>query len=191
MRKGMMSRITIPVLLSAAMLTSCAAPVIDETSQYYGLPVGTTVVLQQDLTIPSGNARVFMQFGKVVAKTRLKTYQASCNFEQHDVSDGTAVIRADRFRITAVARGEDLVVQKGGLRYASFRIADDGSNVSMVNLYIRYALSSPTQPQVMHLTCHGGFAMPNDAELPSQIDVQRAVGGLVSFELPEAKPQPQ
>src|SRR5512143_4162142 len=98
MEGRMMTRNALLWVLFAMTLASCAvSPVTDEGSQFYRLPVGTAVVLNQDLTVPAGNARVFLQRGKVVAKNRLDVYQPDCNFEQRTVSDGTAVIKADDF----------------------------------------------------------------------------------------------
>jgi len=181
----MMARKALLWVLFALTLASCAvSPVTDESSQFYRLPVGTAVVVNQDLTVPAGNARVFLQRGKVIAKNRLAVYQPHCNFEQRTVSDGTAVIKADAFKVTAVSVGDDLVVQSHAMVYVSLSMNEDRDGASMINRYVRYSLASPRQPQVMYLTCHGGFQMPFQAEYPSLIDIRSALGGLVTIQLP-------
>ncbi len=181
----MMTRLSLLWVLSAMALVSCAvSPVTDESSQYYRLPVGATVVLNQDLIVPEGNARVFLQDGKVVKKTRLHVYQPHCNFQQRTVSDGTAVIKADRFKVTAVSVGDDMVVQNNAQVYVSMVIGGGRDGVTMINRYVRHTLSSSSQPQVMYLTCHGGFQMPYQAQFPSLIDIRAALGGVATIELP-------
>jgi hypothetical protein len=189
MEDTMMSRMSMLLVVSTVTLGACAAPVVDENSTYYRLPVRTTVVLQQDLPVPAGHARVFLQYGKVVEQRHLKPYQASCNFEQREVSDGSAVIKADRFTVTAVSSGEDYVVQGSPLIYAGWQMSGFNDSVSMVNAYVRYELSSPNQPQVMRLTCHGGFDFQGRAQPPSLTEINAAVGEAVKFELPQSSPQ--
>lgn len=182
-----MTRMSSPLVLAAALtLASCAGPVADESSPYSRMPVGTTLVLQQDLAVPAGHARIFLQHGKVVEKRRLDVYYPHCNFEQRAVSDGTAVIKADRFRVTAVGMGEDYVVQRDrdALIHAGWSMAGEFGGVSMVNRYVDHTLGSPSQPQVMRLTCHGGFAFPGEAETPSLTDIRTALGVVAAIELP-------
>lgn len=179
-----MTRIGILVGLSVMTLASCATPATDESSPYYRMPVGATVELHQQLAIPAGHSRVFLQNGKVVKKTRLDGYRPHCNFEQRTVSDGTAVIAPDRFTVTAVTAGEDFVVQREGLHHAGWRMSGFDDSVSMVNRYIAHTLSSASQPQVMRLTCHGGFDFPGRAQLPSLTEIRNALGEVATVELP-------
>lgn len=172
------------VLVLAAVLAGCSVPVVDEGSPGYRLPLGTAVVLRQELKIPEGHARVFLQRGAVVAKHRLDAYRPHCNFEQRQVSDGSAIIAADRFTVTAVTMGEDFVVQRRSFVYAALRLADDDSSASLVNRYFHYVLESPRQPGVMRLTCHGGFDLPGLAQLPGMVDVRAALGSVATLELP-------
>lgn len=179
-----MIRTSLLLVLSALAQLSCATTVTNENSPYYRMPVGTSVVLHQDITVPAGHARVFLQYGKVVAKHRLDTYYPHCNFEQRAVSDGTALINADRFRVTAVRSGEDLVVQREGLLHSAWRVMGEFDGISMVNLYIRHSISSPSQPHVVSFTCHGGFEFQGKALTPSLTDIRNVLGVVATVELP-------
>ncbi|HEY0722054.1 MAG TPA: hypothetical protein VGE50_12460 [Gammaproteobacteria bacterium] len=179
-----MTRIGLLWVLPVVSLLSCAVPITDESSHYYRMPVGTTLVLHQQLAIPAGNARVFLQSGKVVKKSHLDSYRPHCNFEQRTVSHGTAVIAPDRFTVTAVTAGEDFVVQREGLHHAGWRIVGGSDGVSMVNRYIAHTLASTSQPQVVRLTCHGGFDFPGRAQLPSLTEIRTALGEVATIELP-------
>lgn len=177
-----MTRIGTILVLAVTALAACATPVVGEDSPRARLPVGSVVVLHQDLVVPDGHTRVFLQGGAVVEKHRLKAYYPHCNFEQRTVSDGKAVIAADRFTVSAVSVGEDYVVQRGNLIHAAMRPVADDSHVGMVNRYVRHRLESARQPQVLNLTCHGGFDFPGRVEPPSPADIRAALGGLVSIE---------
>jgi len=179
-----MTRIGVLLVSTAVVLAGCATPVMNENAAGYRLPVGTTLVLQQDLAVPAGHARVFLQQGRVVEKHRLDIYRPHCNFEQRTVSDGTARIAADRFTVTAVSMGEDFVVQRRPLVYAALRLVGDDDSPSMVNRYFHHALESVRQPDVMRLTCHGGFDLPGVAQLPTLADMRAALGETVVIERP-------
>lgn len=173
------------LLVSAVLgLAGCAAAPVDEGSPVYRLPVGAVVVLRQELAIPEGHARVFLQGGAVVEKHRLNPYRPHCNFEQRAVSDGTARIVADRFTVTAVSVGEDFVVQRRAYVYAALRLAGDDDSPGMVNRYLHHRLESARQPQVMRLTCHGGFELPGRAQLPSLVEIHAALGEVAAIERP-------
>jgi hypothetical protein len=178
-RKGML------LVLSVIALTSCAGQAVNKEVPDR-LLVGTTVVLQQDLAVPAGHARVFLQQGRVVEKHRLDPGLPHCNFEQRTLSDGTAVIKADRFKVTAVSVGEDMVVQRDcdSMLPVGLREAGGSDCVDKVNRYINHQLFSPSQPQVMRLTCHGGFEVPGRAQLPGLPDIRTALGGVATLELP-------
>jgi hypothetical protein len=173
---------------AALLLVACAMPVADESSPRYRVPVGSVVVLHQDLVVPEGHARVFLQGGALVEKHRLKAYYPHCNFEQRAVSDGTAVIRAGRYTVTAVRVGEDWVVREEPRTYAALTQTVDGGMddgyPGLVNRRIDHALESPHQPQVMRLTCHGGFEVPGKAEYPSLVDIRYALGSVATVEAP-------
>lgn len=179
-----MTRIRTLLVLVAAVLAGCATPMLDATLPGYRLPVGTAVVLQRELAVPTGHARVFLQQGRVVEKHRLDIYRPHCNFEQRAVSDGTAVIVADRFTVTAVSVGEDFVVQRRAYVYAALRLAGDDDSPGQVNRYLHHRLASDRQPEVMRLTCHGGFDLPGLAQLPSLVDMRAALGEVAVIELP-------
>lgn len=179
-----MTRIRILVVSTVVALSACATPVRDESVAGYRLPVGTAVVLHQELALPAGHARVFLQQGRVVAKHHLDAYRPHCNFEQRAVSDGTAAIAADRYTITAVSEGEDFIVQRRSFTYAALRLADDDNSPSQVNRYFHFTLAAPRQPGVMRLTCHGGFDLPGRAQLPTLADMRAALGGVATVALP-------
>jgi hypothetical protein len=167
--------------LICTLLGACAAQVAGDSGAN-PLNAGGTLILLQDLTVPGGQARVFLQAGQVVDKTQLNIYQPHCNFEQRRLSDGSAVIAVDRFEITAIREGEDFIVQRHSLRYAALSMGGGDYGPSHVNRYLHFALSSSRQPDVMRLTCHGGFDLPGLAQLPRPSEMRAALAGYVELE---------
>jgi len=147
------------------------------TASYYNLPpVGTQVDLQRPITVPPGRARVFMQAGKV--GPGYDQYYPNCNFEIRTLSEQPKVIEPEKFLVVKVQRLTEEVVQlERPTQVAGIGLAGmggmDGSQ-PMITMGVHLWFGSDTQPDVMRLTCRGGFDDPWRAQPPS-IDEMRAV----------------
>ena len=174
------------VLLSVLLLGACAAPVRNEDAAHYRVPRHSLITLNQPLTVPEGQTRVFLQHGKVVAKGKLDQYRSHCDFEVRGVSDGSQVIEPDTFDVTRVSVGDDFVVSREPVVYAALVIFNDANQPSQISPYVHHWLSSTKQPQVMRLTCHGGFDYPGIAEYPSIKQIKQALGAVATLSLATA-----
>ena len=170
------------IVVSALLLSACQVdPVRDDSSPYSRLAVGSSITLHQELTVPTGHSRVFLQFGEVVAKVKLDQYQPHCNFEVQAVSKGDARILPDTFRVTKVMEDEEeVVVGPAPLRRAALRYSSDDMVTMMVTRFVRHTLYSVSQSQVMRLTCHGGFDEPWEVKTPSVSEIREALGEMAS-----------
>lgn len=174
---------TAVVVVAALLLAGCQqATVRDEQSQYSRIPVGSRLVLNEALSIPAGQARVFLQGGEIKQKTRLNQYYPHCNFEVRDVSDGTLRIEPGGFFVSEVREGEEMVVSREGpLKRVGF--FGDRDSQGMISRFVHYRLGADKQPMVMRLTCHGGFAEPHEAAYPSLSEIRKALGDRVTLHL--------
>jgi len=169
------------------LLVACQqAPIKDENSPRMRIPPGSVITLHQTLKVPAGHARVFLQNGKVVAKHRLNQYYPFCDFEIRSVSDGTLQITADTFTVTKVIDNETEVVSTpSALRHVAWgmghEIQDDG--MPMVTRSVQHRLHSPRQPQVMRLTCYGGFSDPWKVAYPTITEIRHALGEIATVKL--------
>lgn len=172
-------------VLTVMLASACQqAPVRDEDSPRSRIGVGSTIVLNETLTIPTGHARVFLQNGKVKAKVRLDRYRPHCNFEVRTVSDGDVQIEPDRFVVTDRIEDEEEVVEKRGpVKYAGLKIGGVMDTVTLTSRFVQHRLNSAAQPDVLWLTCHGGFDDPFDVDYPSISDIRKALGEWVTLEL--------
>lgn len=170
-----------PWVLVVAVLVGCAPAAHENLGPSYRILPGTMVALAEPLAVPAGQARVFLQGGEVRAKRRLAVYRPHCNFELRQVSDGSARIEPDHFTITDVRTGDEGVVMRPVLHPATFWQVEGDDHPGQVSRYVHYALRSARQPQVLRLTCHGGFDFPGRAELPSLEDIRQALGRYAAF----------
>jgi hypothetical protein len=175
------------VVAAVLLLSACQQAVRDETSPRSRVGVGSQFILHQVLHVPAGHARVFLQDGQVVAKAKLERYQPHCNIEVRTVSRGASYIEPDTFSVTAVME-DDAEVVRGPQwrRYASLLFSGGDWDSVMLSRFVRHTLHSSRQPEVMYLTCHGGFDEPWRVEAPSISEIRQALGELVTLKLPSA-----
>ena len=93
------------------LTTACQqTQVRDEMSPYSRIPVGGSITVERKLVVPAGHSRVFIQHGKVVAKTKMDQYRPHCNFEIRRVSSGSDFIAPDTFMVTSIRADEESIV---------------------------------------------------------------------------------
>ena len=176
--------IVLSSLLSAAC-TQSGWVKQDTASHYYLPPTGTQVELKQALTIPPGRTRVFLQGGKVTQG--FDQYAPNCNFEIRTLSEQPQVISPEAFLVVKVQRlTEEVVLLSKPFRVAGMGFAgmDSDSGEPMIVRGVHLWFGSDTQPDVMRLTCRGGFDDPWRVDPPSINEMQTALGDYARLILP-------
>lgn len=188
-------------LFAVAVLSGCGlAPVTDPTSRLFDPPRGSRLVLNQELAIPAGTARVFLQDGRPVALAALRRYYPFCELEVRDVREsGVQTVRPDTFTVTHVERHLELgkrdtrVLLAGvgwgvGIRVGGMD-KDSGSGLAMSQ--IRMRLHSERQPQVRRLDCTAGWADLQRTEYPTLAEMRGALGPIATLEIHVREHAPQ
>lgn len=159
-------------------LTACSmAPITDETSPFYSLPVGSSLELHQSLDIQPNHARTFIQYGKVIKEKAIDRYYPYCEFEISTLSDDIQTIMPDVFEIYKVNDNEHEVSRY--FMYASlFLTQDDGPLI--LGYATEYSLRSEQQPQVHKLICLY-WDDPNTGKYLSLTDIKQALGKIFSI----------
>ncbi|MEN8169159.1 MAG: hypothetical protein ABFS08_02955 [Pseudomonadota bacterium] len=175
----------VSLVATVLLLSACQhATVRDAESPRSRVSVGSSFTLHTALIVPVGHARVFLQGGVVVAKGEVDLYRPHCNVEVRSVSAGDSHIEPDTFVVTVVVEDEeDIVDWKESPRYASLLATADDSVVITITRFVRHTLQSERQPEVMHITCHGGFAEPWQVDYPSISDIRQVLGKLITLKL--------
>lgn len=192
-----MKSIAIPML--AMLLVGCQTPSHEgnEKSPFYLVPVGSTLKLTRDLTIPVEQVAVFLQGGEVIPADRINQYYPHCKFELLRRLDTSQSVQPDSFEITKVVQEIGHSVAFEGQQVARMSVGIGiirltGSGGGRLQAYsTRLLLSSARQPQVFRLSC-GQAALPHEGEHVSINEIRKVLGGVFTLELagrmPATKP---
>lgn len=176
---------------SALLLAACnrSASVLEAPGAAYRTLTGATLVLNQEVVVPAGRARVFIQDGGASVGGRsliggsFDQYRPHCGLEIRSIDHTGHPIRPDEFQITQVQGSLQEVVLRAPLKVASLGLAggmDDGGSTAYHEGY-HFWLRSPTQPEVRRLSCYGAYAEPPDLEPPTLEEIGRALGDVAEL----------
>lgn len=179
------------VLIAVILLAACVQqPIRDRNSAFYQVPVGSSLVLHDTLTIKPGHTRLFIQRGVVTDHSDLDQYFPSCSFEVRDLSQEPQQVRPDTFVVVRVELGNSQIVSIPALQLAGWNIglrslglsAWDGGEPLVASFYHLW-LTSSQQPNVMRLTCYGAMADLSESLRPTYSEIEAALGPIATFEL--------
>jgi hypothetical protein len=192
-----MSRIiVVATIVLGLMLTGCQTGVRDSDSRFFLPPVGTRVIVHQEIPIPQRWARVYLQDGSLYAKGKYNEYYPNCVFIVAEVSDGSAAIEPDTFEVYDVRWGSQDVlgglpvmlagvsigIGGGGGGFVIGGVSDGGAVFQNYNVIMK--LRSERQPGVIELICNAGKDDPDRVEQPTVEQMRQSLGAYASLELP-------
>ena len=176
-------RLKIVIVLTLVLLTGCRVDaVLDARSPYYRVPVGSRITLNQELKVPGGRTRIFLQHGQTLSNG-FDQYHPHCNFEIRTLSADVRTIAPGDFQVVRVNWGIKEIVKLDSIMVASIAISSSGYSGSMVTHYVDHYLSSTVQPDVMSLACHGAFDDPPYADPPTIAEIREALGQIATLHL--------
>lgn len=158
----------LPISLMSIVVSACAV-----TLSFSDIKTGGTIELVQPLNIAPNDARVFLQYGKVVSYKEIKRYYPHCWFVSWQRKNEAQVITPDSFNIIKVVEKIEIVSNKsGGFKLASLVIQGD----TPISEYItEIHLSSVKQPDVRRLIC-SHWEDPMSAMHLTGAQIQQALG---------------
>lgn len=187
----------LPVVLVAIYLSGCQTGARDPSSRFFLPPVGTRVVVNQDIPIPQRWARVYLQDGALYAKSKYNEYYPNCVFKVQEVSDGTAKIEPDTFEVYDVRWGSQdvlggepapvlagLSIGIGGGGGGIGAMARDGGGAVFQVYNVTMRLRSERQPGVLELQCNAGKDDPDRVQQPTIEQMRQSLGSYATLELP-------
>jgi len=133
-------------------------------------------VLNEDLMIRAGRARVFLQDGRVVGGRNL--YRPHCIMEIDSIDHTGFRVAAEPFRVSRVQRSTVQIARRDHFRVALRMVASSAYDGGVDRFHDGYHfwLTSDTQPEVMRLTCYGVYAAPIDLYPPTVEEINAALG---------------
>lgn len=159
----------------------------NEDSPYFKVPVGSTLILNNDITIPPYKAGVYIQGGQIMPLSQVNKYYPHCKFEVLKIKDAPQAVKSDTFVIEKVAQEITDTVDTGQLQLAASSIGI-GINISdsdgpSVQAYVtRMNLHSERQPEVFRLSC-GQWAYPSQGQQVMINEMRKALGNLLTLQL--------
>jgi len=179
-----MRQITLSLL--CLLITACqTAGPLDEDLPSQILPIGSRLVLKQELTIPAHSAGVQLQGGRVVSSGKgLNQYHPHCRLEVKDVRVTAQTVAADEFVIRR-ARYETTTVALPSLQKAARFYG--GSGPGLVIFRTILDLRSERQPQVRWLTCQQWGDPALDQHVTIR-EIRQTLGKIFMLQLPAAIP---
>lgn len=153
------------VMLAIPLLAGCEALLAqkyDIDSQFYRVPSGSRLILNQPLNIPAGRAHVVIQPGRSGAGSN--PAGVSCQLEVRSL--GPVKVQPGTFEITRAENSREWVSQPNIMRF--FRILH---------------LQSAAQPDVLRLMCQD-WDGPLLGKFVSVPEMRAALGDVITLEFP-------
>ena len=128
----------------------------DEGSTYYAVPVGSRIVLNQEVTIAGDQVATYAQNGELMSYGAVNKYYPNCKFEIYTMSEQPRTVAADTFEIirvvdeiesSSVQESTQLAVRDTALVYGML----DRSYI--FNYATMMYLRSEKQKDVYRMTC--------------------------------------
>jgi len=177
--------------LGALVLLSCfsGCQAYQPTGGYYGNPLGPGAEIRviQEISVPAGMARVYLQYGEPRAYVATDQYSPFCYFQMREPLPVVQVIRPGVFTVKSVSQIETEVSRIHPLMLAS-RTAFLGGDVGPVALQSHMIIAAEGQPDVRALVCSGAFDAPLRAQpirLAEMREVLRGVAEIRATAMPQ------
>jgi hypothetical protein len=169
------------LLLCVFLLGSQTNYAANENSPYFVIPTGSTLQLNQAITIPADRASVYLQGGQVKDYSNVDTYYPNCDFEVLTLTNKSRAVQPDEFIIKRVVQEEDIVAS-GFPKVASLIGVRFEGSVGLVDYKTIMYLGSAQQPDVYRITC-AQWDEPMDAQHLTVRQIRDTLGSIFTLRL--------
>lgn len=176
-----------------ALITACSTDdVKDEGSIFYAVPVGSMLMLNQEVTVAGGQVAVYVQDGELMHFKDVNNYRPNCKFEIYTMSERSRNVQAGSFEIIKVVDEIESSSLKNDVRLAALDFSMGSNHLAMGmldhSLVFNYAtmmyLSSDKQKDVYRMTCQHWEAIMDDRYL-SIAQMREAMGEVFTLKIKE------
>ena len=176
------------VLLIALEISGCESFIkMEALPPPYSLPSGSSLAINQDLTVPPNSVSAWIQFGKVANRRDIDLDSPNCHFELYTIKPEAQTIYKDHdVRITRFVNNNEYV-SNGHIMYASLRADADADNEGgpMAQIFrTEIYLKSSKQPDLYRLSCEVWDDPFNGVYLTID-QIQQTLGGIATFHSPQ------
>ena len=176
------------ILLTLIPLSACQAPPFSPDSPLTPVPLQSTLILHQPLTIPAQKVSLWFQDGEKMLANDLDRYYPHCKFETLQMQSSEKTVQPDSFVIYRVVRWDDYAMQPMQLAANRFSVGlttvhGDGGP-SHLNTTTEMFLRSERQPDVYRLVC-SQWEEASEANHVTINQIRRTLGDTFTLKLPE------
>ncbi|NOQ88110.1 MAG: hypothetical protein GQ550_04230 [Gammaproteobacteria bacterium] len=172
------------IVLAIVVLAGCSInDAKDEGSVFYAVPVGSTLVLNQQVNIRGDQVAVYVQNGELMQYDAVNFYLPNCKFEIYTMSEQPRTVDQDSFEIVKV---ED-DIESSALQKRTYLAAMDSAmrpGVLDKSYVFNYAtmmyLRSEQQKDVYRMTCQHWEDVMDDRHL-SITQMRQAMGDVFTL----------
>lgn len=169
------------ILSAVVILSSCTQHIEkDESSPFYSIQKGSSLILNQSLIIPPNRTTVILQNGQVVTGAALDIYYPNCVFEVKTLREIPETINPDTFFIYKVV-DEMQSVSLEKKMVARLGMFNDGGSSDFNYTTIMY-LRSGSQPDVLRLSCRHWESAEDNNYLTIK-EMRQAMGDIFTLKL--------
>ena len=173
-------------VLAITILAGCSSnDVKDEGSEFYAVPVGSTLVLNQQVNIHGDQVAVYVQNGELMQYDEVNFYLPNCKFEIYTMSEQPRTVQADSFEIIKV---EDDIESTSLQKSTDLAALDNALTFGMLDrsYVFNYAtlmyLNSEKQKDVYRMTCQHWEDLMDDRHLTIS-QMRQAMGDVFTLEI--------
>ena len=167
--------------LAVLILASCQSGVMLTLGDSWTSRVAE-VRLLKPLTVSPDSTRVFVQDGRVIARSGYAdSYRPLCAFEVRDRMESEQTISAGSFMVVRVQGLMNEVVLREPVQVAAVSLAGmDGGGAPMVHAGYHFWLAS-NQSDVRRMTCYGVLEVMPQVESPTLEEMRRTLAGVAEL----------
>ena len=169
-------------------LSACSHNVVkDEDSAFYSVPVGSTLVLNQQVNIRGDQVAVYLQNGQLKQYDEVDFYTPNCKFEIYTMSELPRTVQADTFEVIKV---EDEIESSSLQKTTHLAALGNALALGMLDrsYMFNYAtlmyLNSDKQKDVCRLTCQHWEDVKDDRFLTIK-QMRAAMGDIFTLKIKE------
>ena len=177
------------LFICAVLLVSCQPAYLkdgrpNENSPYFEIPVESTFVLHQTLTVPAYARNVFFQRGQVLPFYYVNEFIDYCALTLYAQKQVPQTIKPDTFVVTKVHREYLYQLADASVKVAQNFQDKDGETWHV--LATQMELQAKNQPDVIRLTC-AAWGLPQDISNVTLAGIRKSLGKIATLELADIK----
>ena len=169
-----------------AVLAACSTnDSKNETSYYYAVPVGSSIVLHQHVSISGDQVATYVQNGELMPYDSVNKYLPNCKFELYTMSEQSRTVDPDTFDITRVV---DEIESSSLSKDIHVALHGDALMLGMLDrsYMFNYAtmmyLKSENQKDVYRMTCQHWEDLRDDRHLTIE-QMRQAMGEIFTLNI--------